>query len=257
MLLVLSVIFCSLALFCPVCAANSIGFEGYQFSSSEIYQGASNVYVDLQIMNDSNSSLIVHGASVQFDWSNESFAAGSQRGGEPYDLGKELEPAEEYVIRIPFSVPLNVETGGRLFFFRVFHSNGLVVQWNPRAEDPYAELIVYNAGERIYLDLISETEDKVAQAQRAWFISPEARSILQHAEDNLNLAHSSADQKNWEKAASYVYSSSVLTDQAYEAEQRFRTYLGFGAVIGAGAVIGGVLLVRRKRRSGKETTALS
>ncbi len=147
-----------------------------------------------------------------------------------------------------------MEEGGHLFFFTVFHSNGLEDTWNPRAEDPTAELIIYSMYERTYLDQIDETEDKIAQAQGVWFISPEARSIRQHAEDNLNLAHSFADQEDWEKAVSYVGSSSALIDEAYEAEQRFQTYLSIGAVIGAGAVIGGVLLVRRKRRSSKKTT---
>jgi len=243
----------------PAYASSSIGFEGYQFSSLGIYQGAPNVHVDLQIINNSNSSLIVHGAFVHFDWqaSNESFMAGSQRSGEPYDLGKELEPAENYIVRITFSVPLSVSEGGHLFYFKVFYDNGLEDQWNPRAEDPYAELRIYSWYEHVYLDHIDETEEKVAQAQGAGFISPEARSLLQRAEDNLNKAYSSADQGDWERAASYVISSSSYINQAYEAEQRFQTYLIIGAVIGVGAVVGGVLLVRRRKRSRKTTTESS
>jgi len=250
----------SVILLCrPAYASTRIGFESYQFSSLEIYQGASNVYVDLQIANDSNSSLIVHGAFVHFDWQalNESFMAGSQRSGEPYDLGKDLDPAEDYVIRMSFSVPLSVSEGGHAFYFKVFYDNGLEDQWNPRAEDPYAELSIYSWYERLYFDHLDEAEEKVVQAQRAGFISPEARSLLQHAEDNLNAAYSYADEGDWKSAASHVISSSSRVDEAYEAEQRFHMYLIIGAVIGVGAVIGGVLLVRRRKRSTKTTTESS
>lgn len=256
MLFVFSVLSCSLALLYPVYAADSIGFESHQFSSSKIFQGASVVYVDLLITNNSNSSLIVHGAFVHFDWqaSNESFMTGSQRSGDPYDLGKELEPAENYTIRLPFSVPLTVSEGGHLYYFKVFYDDGFEDQWNPRADDPYAELIIYSAYEQTYRSRIDDTEDKIAQAQEAGFISPEARSLLQRAEENLGSAHLYAGQKDWQKAQSYLISASSYIDQAYAAEQRFQIYLIIGAVIGAGAVIGGVLLVRRKRRSSKKTT---
>lgn len=260
LLLVFSVLFCGVFL-CPfIYAAGSIEFESYQFSSPKIYQGNSNVYVDLEIINTGNSSLVVHGAFVVFDWqaSNESFMVGSKESGEPYDLAKELKPAENYIIRIAFSVPLQVKEGAHLFYFKVFYNNGLEVQWNPREKYPYAELAVYSAYEAIYASRITSIEEKVAQAEGAGFISPEARSLLRQAEDHLSEAQSFADQGNWYTASSRLTSSSDLIDQAYEAEQRFKTYLIIGGVIGGGAVIaviGAALFVRRRKKRSRELTS--
>ena len=257
LLLVFSVLFYSIFLCPSVYAASSIGFESYQFSSSKIYQGNSDVYVDLQIINIGNSSFVLHGAFVHFDWqaSNESFMVGSQRSDEPYDLGKELKPAEDYTIRIGFSVPLKVSEGAHLFYFKVFYNNGLEVQWNPRAKYPYAELTIYSAYETSYTDRITSIEEKVAEAEGAGFISPEARSLLRRAQDYLSDAHSYVDQGNWKSASSCLTVSSNFIDQAYEAEQRFKTYLVIGGVIGGGAVIGAGLFVRRRKKRSKKLSS--
>ncbi len=250
LLFVFSVLFCSTFLFLPAYAANSIEFEGYQFLAQTIYQGDSGVHVDLDITNSSNSSIVVHGASVHFDWqaSNESFVVGSQRSGEPFDLGKELQSAGQFVMRIRFSVPGSVSVGGHLFYFRVFYNNGLEVQWNPREKDPYAELTIHSLYEPQYPDIKTSIEEDFAQAQDAGFISPEARSFVTRAEEHLSEAQSYAEGADWQSAVARLSAASYDIEQAYEAEEKFRTYLIIGSAIGVGSVIGAGLLVRRQRK---------
>jgi len=192
---------------------------------------------------------------VHFDWQafNESFAVGSERSGEAWDLGKELTPTEGYTIRInKISVPTSVSEGGHSFFFKVFYNDGLEVQWNPRAQDPFAELAIYNMYEPTYDALLVSVESKVAQAEGAGFISPDARSLLQRAENYLYDAYSYADQGKWQSAVSRLTSSSTVIDQAYATEQGLRTYLIVGGIIGIGAVIGVGLFVRQRRKRSKE-----
>lgn len=250
LLLALSVLFYSMLLSPLTYAAGSIGFESFQFSSAKIYQGDSDVYVDLGIINNGNSSLVMHGAFVHFDWqaTEENFMVGSQRSGEAWDIGKELAAAGRYTIRIDFSVPTSVIEGGHSFFFKVFYNDSSEAQWNPRAQDPFAELTVYNMWEPVYATLIISVEDKVAQAGGAGFISPEAKSLLQRAEGYLYDAYSYADQGKWQSAGARLQASSRYIDQAYDADQNFKTYLIVGGVIGIGAVIGAGLFIRRRRK---------
>ena len=234
-------------------ATGSIGFESYQFSASKIYQGDSDVYVDLEIINNGNSSLVLHGGFAHFKWqaTNESFLEGGQISGDAWDLAKELAPTESYTLQIEFSVPTTVSEDGYPFFFKVFYDDGLEVQWNPRAEDPYAELTIHSMYERIYNTIITSVEEKVAQAKGAGFISPDAGSLLQQAEDYLSNAYSYVGKGEWQNAVSHLQASSGVVTKAYEAEQRFWTYLYtgiIGGVIGIGAVVGAVLFVRRRRK---------
>jgi len=255
LLLSFSILLCSILLCPSAYADDSIGFESYQFSSLKIYQGTSNVYIDLAIKNNGNSALFVHGALVHFDWQafNESFMVGSERSGEAWDLGKELTPAEEYTIRISkISIPTSVSEGGHSFYFKVFYNDGLEAQWNPRAQNPFAELTIYNMYEPTYEALLISVEDKVAEAEGAGFISPDARSLLQRAENYLYDAYSYADDGKWQSAVSRLTSSSTVVDQAYVAEERFRTYLIIGGIVGIGAIIGVGLFVRQRRRRSKE-----
>jgi len=233
-----------------VYAAGSIEFEDYQFSSLKIHQGESGVHVNLEIKNNGNSSLVVHGASVHFDWqtAEESFMEGSQRRGEPWDFGKELKPTENHTIRIYFYVPILVSVGSHLFFFEVFYNDGAEAQWNPYGQDVNAVLAVYDLWEPIYSIAVIPVEEEVAQAESAGFISPEARSLLQRAGEVLSEAHSYAEEGKLESAVFRLRSTSNLIDQAYEVEQRFRTYLMFGGVIGIGAIIGAGLFIRRRRK---------
>jgi len=237
-------------------AASSIGFESYQFSASRVYQGDSDVYVDLDITNNGNSSILLHGGFVHFRWqeANESFMEGGQRSGDAWDLAKELAPTERYTLRIEFSVPATLSEDGYPFFFRVFYDDGLEAQWNPRAEDPSAELIIRNMYERVYVTVIDSVESKVALAKGAGFISPGARSLLQQADDYLYDANSFADQGTWEDAASHILASSRYVDEAYRAEQEFWTYLIIGGAIGIGVVIGAGLFVRRRRKRSSKST---
>jgi len=254
LLTLLSVLFCGIFLCPSACAAGSIEFKSYQFSSSKIYQGEFNVHVDLGIRNNGNSSLIVHGAFVHFDWqtTEENFMEGSQRSGEPWDFGKELEPNENHTIRIHFSVPTLLSEGDHLFFFRVYYNDGAEAQWNPYGQDISAVLTIYDMWEPIYSDRVITVEGEVAQAESAGFISPEAKSLLQRAGELLSEAHSYADEGKMQSAVSRLRSTSNMIEEAYEVEQGFRTYVMIiGGIIGIGAVIGAGLfvLVRRKRSS--------
>jgi len=240
-----------------VYAASSIEFKGYQFSSSEVYQGHSNVYVDLKIANDGNSSIIVHGAFVHFDWqaSNESFMVGSEASGEPYDLGKELDPAEDYTFRIAFSVPSSVSEGEHVFYFKVFHSNNLEEPWNPRERDPYAALMIHSLYEGTYKAFVASVEARVAQAEGAGFISPEAQSLVREAKEYLSDAHSYADQRMWQSASTRLSSCSARIDRAYEAEQRFIMFLIIAGVAGGGAAIGAGFFIRRRKKRSSESSS--
>jgi len=259
--LTLSFVLLGVLQFGTVYAAGEVDFVNFTFSSSKVYQGDSQLYVDLVIVNNGNLSVRLHGASVRFDWqaANESFMVGVSKGGEPFDLRKVVLPDADYTFRIFFDVPITTKVGYHFFEFRVFYDYQInATDWALDQNEtwfPNIPWAVSDLYEKSYNILGTTVADKIAKAEAAGFISPEARSLLQTAITADNDAADYAAQGQWQIAVGKLQYANAVLDQTYGAEQAFRTYLIVGAIVGVAAIVGAVLFLRRRRRSKKETTA--
>jgi hypothetical protein len=244
----------------PVYAQGELSFVRFDFSSPKIYQGESDLYVDLNIINDGNASIKLHGAQIHFDWqaTNESFITGVPKGGEPFDLRQTLAPNEEYTFRIFFFVQLTASEGYHFFEFSVFYDYSTDSSWvldQAKSWFPNVLWSVYSAFEKQYYILEPDVADEISQAQRAGFISPQANSLLQQAKDYENDAADFASQGEWQFAVGRLQGASIFIDQAYSADQNFKLFAIVGSIIGAVAVIGVALFFRqRRKRSAKLNT---
>jgi hypothetical protein len=245
----------------PTCAvAGDVEFVSHQFSESKIYQGDSNVYVDLMITNGGNESIRVHGASVNFDWQgngDNTFKVGSLAGGAPFDLKKTVAQDEVYSLEIFFSVPQTVSEGNHYYEFRVFFDsyNGTIWTLNRNATwFPIASWEIHNSYERIYTNLNPAVQVRLDDAESAGFISPEAKSLLTRASQNINDAVGYKDQGEWQIAVGLLQGASSYINQAYGAEQSFRTFVPIGAIIGVAAVVVAVVFLRKRGKSHTKST---
>lgn len=242
----------------PVYAQGQLSFVRFDFSSSKVYQGESELYVDLNVINDGNASIKLHGAQVHFDWqaANESFITGVSKGGEPFDLRKNLAPNEEYAFRIFFFVPLTASDGYHFFEFSVFYDYSTGSSWVlDQTENWFPNVLwsVHNVFEKEYYILEPRVTDDISQAQGAGFISPQANSLLQQAKDFGNDAADFASQGEWQYAVGRLQGASAFIDQAYSADQSFRLFVIVGLIIGVAAVIGVALIVRRRRKRSQKS----
>jgi hypothetical protein len=238
----------------PVYAQGELSFVRFDFSSPKIYQGESNLYVDLNIINDGNASIKLHGAKVHFDWqpANESFITGVSKGGEPFDLRKNLAPNEEYTFRIFFFVPLTVSDGYHFFEFSAFYDYNTDSSWVlDQTESWFPNVLwsVYSVFEKQYYILEPRVTSDISQAQGAGFISPQAKSLLQQAKDYESDAADFAVEGQWQYAVGRLQGASIFIDQAYANDQSFKNLLIIGAIIGVAAAIVIAFIVRRRKRS--------
>jgi len=247
-----------------VSAAGSVAFVRYQFSASEVYQGDSDIYVELEIGNNGDSNIMLHGASVTFqDWSGTGeYLIGSARSGELFDLKIALEPTKTYNLRIFFSVPVATSVGNHFFTFRVFHDsyNGSSWAYNQTSVfTPSSQFLnpwkVHDAYEKTYNTLRPTVEAKMTVAEGAGFISPEARALLQRANEALDAADSYAAEDQWDFALGQVQGARYNIELAYGAEQSFRNFLIIGAIAGVAAIVAIGLFVRRRKRRSSQSNA--
>lgn len=244
----------------PAYAEGKVSFVGFKFSSQKIYQGDSGLSVSLSIINDGNASIRLHGAQVHFDWqaTNESFIIGVSKGGQPFDLRRIIAPNQNYTFMISFSVPTTATAGYHFFEFSVFHDyetvTGFVLD-QTATWFPDVLWSVYNVFEKSYGQLQPTVASKIARAEGAGFISPEANSLVQQAKTYENDAADFAAEGEWQYAVGRLQGASAFIDQAYTAEQNFRNYLIYGLIIGVIAIIAVGLFVRRRRHSSKSVTA--
>jgi hypothetical protein len=244
-------------------SAGEVGFVDHRFSATKIFQGDSNLYVNLTITNSGDDLIKVHGASVNLDWqedSDNSFKVGTLLGGAPYDLQREIATSEFYTLTIFFNVQQNVSVENHFYEFRVFFDslNGTIWTRDKIATSfsPNQQLNIHSMFEKTYSNLLAAVEVKFDAAEGAGFISPEAKSLLAKANQNIADSVDYKDQGEWQIAVGLLQGASEYINQSYGAEQTFRTFVLVGTIIGVAAVVVAVVFLRKKGKNRTSSAAV-
>jgi len=225
---------------------------GFQWSASTYYQGDSgNVIVSL--WSDCNNGLKFTWVGIHFQWMAEDYYSSIDLSSNPISIpskGSCTFPA------INFSIPSDAHIGDSEFYvyiqFQEHHSYGRTSgAWKSGTNRFY----IHDAYEKVYDDTKPKVDDEINQANLQ---GEEARSLLQQAINEKDLATRLANQGKWSEAVSHLQTASNLAVQAMAMEkiyqaQKMNTFI-VGEVGGAIVVVViALVLLRRGRRSDSST----
>lgn len=152
-----------------------------------------------------------------------------------------------------FSVPSSTSVGSHSYKV-VWVDNGLLLG---SVTLTTGTLMVHDAYEKVYLQLLPSVQAKLNDANSANYKSPDARSDASQAQTDYGQATSLANQGQFQQANGRLNSASSLLNQAAAAEQ---SYVSNPATLGGNPelwyliaivlvviVLAAALLVRRRR----------
>lgn len=158
---------------------------------------------------------------------------------------------------ISIQVPLNVSAGNYNYYVGIDGTQGMSLTTFSWDSETYT-LQIHPATERIYTDLKTQVDSKLAAAVSANYQSSDAQSLVQQAQTEIANAQASAAADQWATAISSLETASDYLDEASAAEQesddqsaQMQTllfYLAIIAVVVIVVVAVAVVMVRRRRR---------
>jgi hypothetical protein len=116
---------------------------------------------------------------------------------------------------------------------------------------------VYTQDEAAYNQLLPQVMNKITEAQKANYQSPDAKSLLQNATETYNQATSLANQSQWQAATSDLQNALSLLDNASAKEQTFvaqqtlleETIVSISVIIIISVIVFTIVLKKRKKAS--------
>jgi heme/copper-type cytochrome/quinol oxidase subunit 2 len=219
------------------------------WSSHGYYQGDSGS-VTVNFDSSCPEELKIRYIGVNFDWMPSD-------GYYPLDLSDNpvgIASDGQYTFNsIGFNIPSDASVGQ--------HSVKILIKgqqhglwWYDISVTASTSVTVHDAYELIYNQLYPQTSSKMSNAQNVDYKSPDAQSLMQQANSEINVASSLANQGQWHDAVTHLQSVSNLIDQADAKEQSYQeqqetestqqtqsNILIIVAIVIAVAVVGGVV----------------
>jgi hypothetical protein len=255
----------SISLICILCcslvfALNPDEVSVSMFWSSQTVYPGDTVSVRITLKSNYAEQLKIYYIGLHFDWMDPDGFYGSDLSDNPV-----IVPSYGTYIfdGIAIQIPLNVSTGSHSYFVGIDGTEGLSASdfsWNSSS----STIQIHSIIEKIYSEVVSQVESKLSAAISANYGSAEARSLLQQAQSEYNLAHSLANEERWNEALSSLYNATDLLEQADVAEQSSAEqqaeqqsllfYLAIIAIVVI-IVVSVIVVVLRKKRKQTEVVA--
>ena len=230
------------------------------WSAQTVYQGE---VTSVRITFTSNYAepLTIVGLGLQFDWEPDVFY-----GPDFSDNPVTVQSYGTHIFDpISIQIPQHVAPGKHSYFVGVDGTLGYSLtsfSW----DSPTFTIEVGYASGKVYNVLATQFEIDLNDARSANFASEQAKSLLQHAQDEYNLSRSLVSgsivtEENWSEALSHIYNAIDFLEQAFAAEQtnggqtgdaqELLLYLAI-AIIAIVVALSIVIVVMRKRRKQPE-----
>jgi hypothetical protein len=251
----------SISLICILCcslvfALNPDEASVSMFWSSQTVYPGDTVSVRITLKSNYAEQLKIYYIGIHFDWMDPDSFYGSDLSDNPV-----IVPSYGTYIfdAIAVQIPLNVTAGSHSYFVGIDGTEGASFSsfsW----DSPESTVQIHGLIEKIYSDLVPQVESKLNEAISANYGSAEARSLLQQAQYEYNLAHFLANEERWNEAISSLYNATDLLEQADVAEQKSAEqqsllfYLAIIAIVVI-IVVSIILVVLRKKRKQTEAVA--
>lgn len=256
----------SISLICILCcslvfALNPDEASVSMFWSSQTVYPGDTVSVRITLKSNYAEQLKIYYIGIHFDWMDPDGFYGSDLSANPV-----IVPSYGTYIfdGIAIQIPLNVSTGSHSYFVGIDGTEGLSASdfsWNSSS----STIQIHSIIEKIYTGVVSQVESKLSAAISANYGSAEARSLLQQAQYEYNLATITlASAERWNEALSSLYNATDLLEQADVAEQSSAEqqaeqqsllfYLAIIAIVVI-IVVSVIVVVLRKKRKQTEVVA--
>ena len=255
----------SISLICILCcslvfALNPDEASVSMFWSSQTVCPGDTVSVRITLKSNYAEQLKIYYIGIHFDWMDPDGFYGSDLSDNPV-----IVPSYGTYIfdAIAVQIPLNVTAGSHSYFVGIDGTEGVSFSsfsW----DSPASTVQIHGLIEKIYSDLAPEVKSKLDAAGIANYGSAEARSLLQQAQYEYNLAHSLANEERWNEAISSLYNATDLLEQADVAEQTSaeqqaeqQSLLFYLAIIAIVVIIVVSIIVVVLRKKRKQTEAVA
>lgn len=220
------------------------------WSASTYYQGDSgNVTISLQ--SACSNELKFTSVGIHFQWMLKDYYYKIDLASNPISIPSKGSCTFQ---AISFNIPSDASIGDNQYDMRIeFKEHHWYGWWDGTWASGTLLINIHDAYEKVYYNTKTAVDNKITQAISANFQSADAKSLLQQAINEKNLATQLAGQGKWSDAVTHLQTASNLADQATSAEKSYQVQqqqqqqqLIFGA-IGAGVVV--IALVALKGRS--------
>lgn len=210
-----------------------------------------NVTANIFLINNSTENITIQYVGLHFDWIQTDQFLGLNLNNDPITISSN----DTYTFdSIDIFVPEDVITGQHDYWVGI---DGLDGQSDAFTWDSPTFHITVQNSEIIenYNQNLIQTSSKIAKVDINNYRSPEARSLIEQAENTYLQAISLANQENWVQANSAIQTAASLLDQAELEEQKYISENSLQnqllVIIGVAVVVilVIVILLRRKKKN--------
>lgn len=180
------------------------------FDKSIYYQGDSGKLSVTIFNNWSDFQISTKQCYLQFDWQMSTMVFDS--GAYPI-----IGSGSSFTFEIPFNIPSDAAVGNHQFNV-VWVDKGILLG---KVVVASGSLLVHDAYEKVYFNLLSSVNDKLNTGYNANYKSPEAQSLVNQAKTAHEQAISYANQGKFQDAIASATTMSNLFDQAAVAEKSY------------------------------------
>jgi hypothetical protein len=253
----------SISIICILCCGLVSALDSDEASVSLVwtsgiaYQGDSASFV-ITFKSNCSEELELTKIGLNFDWMDPNEFYTNDLSANPVSIAS----YGSYTFNVmTIIIPLNASVGSHSYVVGVEGTQESLSPTDFYWESPSLMIQIHDANEKVYMTLMSQVASKLSEAINATYKNAEARSLLQQAQSEYNLAISLANEEKWTEAVLSLQNANSYAEQANAAEQgnaeqkeepqSLLFYLAIIAIIVIIAVSIIVVVVRKKR---KQTT---
>lgn len=183
--------------------------------STPLYYQGDSVSLKLILSSKSSEVLTVYYIGVHFDWMEEDSFYGRDLSEDPVTVASsKVHVFDPMAITIPSDV--SVGTHNYTIGIQITDPTSPdIVSWDSEARTIY----VQDGDSKAYRELLQNVTVKINEAINATYQNPEAKSLLEQAEDEYAQAFVSSFDEQWEDAIAHLLAAENYLDQAVAAEQ--------------------------------------
>jgi len=183
--------------------------------STPLYYQGDSVSLKLILSSKSSEVLTVYYIGVHFDWMEEESFYGRDLSEDPVTV----ESLKVHVFDpMAITIPSDVSVGIHNYTIGIQIADPTspdIVSWDSEARTIY----VQDGDSKAYRELLQNVTVKINEAINATYQNPEAKSLLEQAEDEYAQAFVSSFDEQWEDAIAHLQAADNYLDQAVAAEQ--------------------------------------
>jgi len=216
-LLAISITIICIIRVCPVSALDQNDISLSPIWSTPLYYQGDIVTIKIVLTNNSPGLLTVYTVGIHFDWMDQDDFAGRNLSDDPVVIASHAT----YVFDpMTINIPSDVSVGEHEYTLGVEVSEGsssTIVPWDSEAHDMYVQA----AGAKPFRELAINVSTKYNEAINATYQSPDAKSLLEQANNEYEQAFMLSVNDQWAEAMKHLNTAYSYVEQAAEAEQQY------------------------------------